>query len=88
MYNLVIGSSAEEDNTLCCATFLTDHLTRHCHTAKQSKQCQAQSTMMWKLDTMTLQLRKALASLNSEVKASRFLSSKIERQMSEASHAF
>lgn len=85
MYNLVIGSSAEKDKTLCCATFLTDHLTRHCHKAKQ---CQAQSTMMWKLDTMTLQLRKALASLNSEVKASRFLSSKIERQMSEASHAF
>ena len=28
--------------------------------------------MMWKLDTMTLQLRKALATLNTEVKASRF----------------
>lgn len=51
-------------------------------------QSEAQSTMMWKLDTMTLQLRKALATLNTEVKASRFLSSKIERQMSEASHVF
>jgi len=51
-------------------------------------QAEAHAAMMWKVETMAFQLRKAVAALNADVKASRFLSSKIEKQISDASHVF